>query len=72
MDFISDLQLVQGKNELLVYIDKFSKLCRFIPIFLGKGELSAKRVASILFDTIVRLFGVLTNIIYNRDIHFTE
>ena len=71
MNFISDLQLVQGKNELLVYIDKFSKLCRFISIFLGKGELSAKQVASILFDTIARLFGVPTNIVYDRDIHFT-
>ena len=47
MDFITDLPLVDGKNSLFVYIDKFSKLksCRLTPTFLGEGELSAKKVA---------------------------
>ena len=56
MDFITDLPLVDGKNSLFVCINKLSKFCRLTPISLGKGELSAKQVASLFFDSIVRLF----------------
>ena len=55
-----------------MYIDKSSKFCRLIPIFLRKGKLGAKQVASILFDSIVRLFGVPTSLLHEKDVHFTE
>ena len=42
MDFFTDLRIVLGKNGLLVCIDKFSKFWWSIPIFMGKGELTAK------------------------------
>ena len=49
MDFISDLPLVTvgnaSFNGVLVLVDKFSKLCRLIPVFKGEGELSAPAVA---------------------------
>ena len=42
MDFIMDLPMVLGKNILFVFVDKFSKFCWLIPIFVGEGELSSK------------------------------
>ena len=35
MGFTIYLPLLQGKNKLLVCVDKFSKFCHLIPIFLG-------------------------------------
>ena len=74
MDFITDLPLVDSINSLVVYIDKFSKFlkfCRLTPTFLGEGEFSSKKFAFLFLDSVVRLFGVPSSKLYNRDVHFT-
>ena len=71
MDLITDLPLVDGKNSLCVCINKFSKFDRLTPIFLGEGELSMKQTASLFFESIIRLFRVLSGVLHDRDVHFT-
>ena len=44
------------KNGLSVCIDKFSKFCQLIPIFVWEGVLSAKQVLELFFDYAVQLF----------------
>ena len=71
MGFITELPLVNGKNGLFICISKFSKFCRLSPILLGEGELSTKQVASLFFNSIVRLFVVLSSFFNGRYVHFT-
>ena len=63
MNVITDLPAVTGtdgstKNGLLVCIDKLSKFTRLIPVFVGEGDLTARQVALLFFDGVVKLFGV--------------
>ena len=39
--------------------------------FLGEGELSAEQVAHLLFDDVVRIFGLPDEVLHGRDPHFT-
>ena len=42
------------------------------PLFSwGKEELSAKQVASLFFDSVVRLFRVPSSVLHDRDVCFT-
>ena len=38
---------------------------------LEEGELSAKQLVSIFFDFVVRLFGIPSSVLHDRDIYFT-
>ena len=76
MDFISDLPLVQRGSErfngVLVLVDKYSRLCRLIPVFKGEGELAAPVVAQLVFEHVVKLFGVPESLVSDRDPRFTS
>ena len=52
-------------------VDKFSKFCKLIPVFKGEGELSAPTVAQLLFDNVVKIFGVPESLVSDRDPRFT-
>ena len=39
--------------------------------FLGEGELSAEQVAHLLFDDVVRIFGLPDEVLHDRDPCFT-
>lgn len=64
MDFIEDLPRVHGKSAILTVIDRLSKYAHFIP--LGHLYL-ASSVAHAFFDEIVRLHGIPSNIVSDRD-----
>ncbi len=59
-------------NSVLVVVDKFSKLCKLIPCFKGEGELAAPAVAELLFEHIVRQFGLPSSFLSDRDPRFTS
>lgn len=71
MDFITDLPLQDGSNAVLVLVDKFSKLTKLVPCFMGEGELSAPAVAKLVFDNVVKQFGVPESLVSDRDPRFT-
>ena len=71
MDLITDFPMVLDKNGLFVCIDKFTKFCWLIPILVGEGELSSKKVSYIFFDYIVQLFGVPSSVLHDKNVCFT-
>ena len=64
MDFISGFPKVEGFKSVLVVVDKFSKYAVFIP---APGECLAEEAARILFNNVVKHFGMLEDILSNRD-----
>lgn len=69
MDFIEAFPKVGGKSVLLTVVDRFSKYAHFIP--LGHPY-TAAAVARAFFDTIVRLHGIPSSIVSDRDTVFTS
>lgn len=68
LDFIEGLPKVSGKTVILTVVDRLSKYAHFIA--LGHPY-SAESVARAFFAEIVRLHGVPTSIVSNRDPVFT-
>ena len=58
MDFITNLPLCSDYNSILTVVDRLTKFTFLIPCFVGEGALSAKQVAHLFFDNVVRLFGI--------------
>ena len=56
MSFVINLTLFDSENYLC---------------FVRERELSAKQVATLFFDPIVRLFGIPPFVLHDRDIWFT-
>jgi hypothetical protein len=69
MDFVEGLPRVNGKSVILMVVDHFSKSAHFIP--LGHPY-SASTVAQAFFDTVVRLHGIPSSIVSDRDPIFTS
>ena len=65
MDFITGLPDINGFNALLVYIDKFGKLCQLFPCRAGENELSAPAIAKLFFEHVVRLYGVPGGVLHD-------
>lgn len=63
MDFIDGLPPTQGRNVILVVVDRLSKYGHFIPI---KHPYSAPKIADIFIQEIFRL-GMLASIVSDRD-----
>jgi hypothetical protein len=59
---------VNGKTVILTVVDRFSKYAHFVP--LGHPY-SATTVAKAFFDNIVRLPGLPTSMVSDRDPVFT-
>ncbi|KAF0911397.1 hypothetical protein E2562_008280 [Oryza meyeriana var. granulata] len=68
MDFIEGLPPVHGKTVILTVVDRFSKCAHFIPLV---DPYTATTVAVAFFAEIVRLHGVPTSIVSDRDPGFT-
>lgn len=77
MDFIIGLLKFIEVNIILVLVDRFNKMTRFITMaifsrnFKKKLETTSQIMVSLFFDTLIFLYGVSTSIIRNRDIYFT-
>ena len=70
MDFITDLPMSNGCNELRVVIDRFTKMAHFIP--LASEAKTAEDLARIFAREIWRLYGLPRDIISDRDSRFTS
>jgi hypothetical protein len=70
MDFITDLSLSDGYNQLWVIIDHFTKMVHFIP--LKKNEKRAKNLGLVFSHEIWRLHGIPTDLVSDRDSRFTS
>ncbi|KAF0929066.1 hypothetical protein E2562_015181 [Oryza meyeriana var. granulata] len=69
MDFIERLPRVHGKIVILTVVDRFSKFVHFIPL---AHPYTTTMVAAAFFAEIVRLHGVPTSIVSDRDLVFTN
>jgi hypothetical protein len=69
MDFVKGFPKVGGKSVILTVVDRFSKSDRCITIGHPYSTVSAAKAS---FDTVIRLHGVPTCIVSNRDPVFTS
>ncbi|GBG60229.1 hypothetical protein CBR_g3472 [Chara braunii] len=71
MDFIGPLRpsTPRGHDAILVVVDRFTKRARFVPC---RHAISAREVADIVFDRVVRDHGLPLSIISDRDPRFTN
>ncbi|TYK01597.1 reverse transcriptase [Cucumis melo var. makuwa] len=67
MDFITHLPKVGDFEAILVIIDRFSKYATFIPT---TKQCSAEMTAQLFFKHVVKLWGVPTSIVSDRDGRF--
>ena len=68
MDFIEGLPKSDSYVAILVVVDRFTKYAHFYPL---KYPYSAKIVAQLFFDNVVKLHGVPQTIVFDRDKVFT-
>lgn len=69
MDFITGLPKSEGKEVILVIIDKFTKYAHFIAL---SHLVRAVEVAQLFLERVYRLHGLPTKVITNRDPIFTS
>jgi hypothetical protein len=69
MDFIEGLPKLAEANNILVVVDRFSKYTHFIPL---SHPFTAKQVAQVILDVIVRLHGMPTSMVSDMDKIFTS
>jgi transposase InsO family protein len=70
MDFITDLPLTDGCNQLWVIIDCFTKMVHFIPLM--KNEKRAENLTLVFAHEIWRLHAISTDIVSDRDSQFSS
>jgi hypothetical protein len=69
MDFMEGLPRVNWKSVILIVVDRFSKYAHFITL---AHPYMATTVARAFFDGIVRLHGIQSSIVSDRDPVFTR
>ena len=67
MDFITHLPECNGFNAMYTCIDRLSQLVCLTFCTHGAGEMSAAAVAKLIFNAVVRQFGLPDDIVHNRD-----
>ncbi len=67
VDFIMDLPVSDGNTCILVIIDRFSKFYHLIPL---AGLPSALQTAELLFNQVVRYYGIPEDIVFHRGPQF--
>jgi hypothetical protein len=70
MDFITDLLLSEGCDQLWVIINRYTKIVHFRP--LKTKNKKAEDLATIFAREIWRLYGIPADIISDRDSRFTS
>ena len=64
MDFIEGLPISNGHSVIMVVVDHLSKYAYFIPL---KHPFTAASIAKIFVANVVRLHGIPTSIVSDRD-----
>lgn len=68
-DFIVNLPMVKGKSIIIVVEDILSKSCH---LGMLPAEFTSKMAASFFVHNIIKLHGIPSSIVSNRDIVFTS
>lgn len=69
MDFVEGLPRVCDKSVILTVIDRFSMYAHFIPL---AHPYTASSMAKVFFDEVVRLHGLPSSIVSDREPVFTS
>jgi len=69
LDFIEGLPKSEGYIVILVVVDRFTKYAHFIPL---NHSYSALTVAQVIFDIVVKLYGLPQSMVSDRDKVFTS
>ncbi|KAK4399252.1 Transposon Ty3-G Gag-Pol polyprotein [Sesamum angolense] len=69
MDFIEGLPPSEGKDSILVIVDRLTKYSHFLPL---KNPYTASSIAKTFFDNIYKLHGLPVSIVTDRDRVFTS
>jgi len=68
MDFITSLPKSEGFGSIIVVVDRFSKYATFIP---APADCTAEETARLFLRHVVKLWGIPSNIVSDRDPRFT-
>jgi len=64
MDFVEGLPISNGYNAILVVVDRFTKYAHFLGL---KHPFTAAQIAKLVLDNIVKLHGLPSSIVTDRD-----
>ncbi|KAL0183498.1 hypothetical protein M9458_019194 [Cirrhinus mrigala] len=67
VDFVTDLLAAEGNTCILVAVDRFSKMCKFVPF---RGLPTVMETAELLFQHLFRHFGLPEEIVSDRGPQF--
>uniref|UniRef100_A0A8R7TPT6 Integrase catalytic domain-containing protein n=1 Tax=Triticum urartu TaxID=4572 RepID=A0A8R7TPT6_TRIUA len=69
MDFVEGLPKSKGYDAIMVVVDRFTKFLHFVPL---RHPFTATQVAKVFWDNIVKLHGIPSSIMSDRDKVFTS
>ena len=72
MDFITDLPLSRGLNAIYTSVNKITKTVKLQPCFVGEGQLTAKEVATLFLNGVIRTYELPRVVLHYRDSRFTS